>query len=193
MTNAISESEATENQDEVGSRIRARRKAKRLTLSELSLRTGLSTGYLSQIERGQHSPSVSTLQKVVRALGLEMGDLFTTEWSEESRVKSFHSGEAVRFGIGAKKLRLTPTSFQSVEVFIAVLEPGASTSETPYVHGDSEEIIMVLRGQAVVHMAGVAHVVREHEFIHFHSDTPHRVVATDQEAEILWTIAPPSY
>lgn len=179
--------------DNVGARIRFRRKAKRMTLRELSEQTGLSTGYLSQIERGQHSPSVSTLQKVVSVLGLQMGDLFTTDLSEESRVKGFHAGDAVSFGIGAKKLRITPTSFHSIEVFIAILEPGTATSEAPYVHGNSEEVVMVLRGQAVVHLGGVAHILREQESIDFRSDVPHRVVATDEEAEILWIIAPPSY
>lgn len=199
MTSMISEPETDSSanarigDDNVGERIRIRRKAKRMTLSDLSLQTGISTGYLSQIERGQHSPSVSTLQKVVGVLGLEMADLFTASSNAESRVRSLDAGELIIFGIGAKKLRLTPASFHSLEAFIAVLEPGTATSEASYVHGDSEELVMVLQGQAIVYIDGTEHVLREREFIHLRSNIPHRVAATNKKAEILWIITPPSY
>ena len=60
----------------LGAAIRERRKALNLTLSNMSVRTGVSLGYLSQIELGKNSASIETLYKVCLALGMKMSELF---------------------------------------------------------------------------------------------------------------------
>ena len=59
---------------QVGPEIRDLRKAKRMTIKELSLATSLSIGHLSEIERGIASPSIKTLHDIARALGLWIGE-----------------------------------------------------------------------------------------------------------------------
>jgi two-component system, OmpR family, response regulator len=60
----------------IGERIRTLRKEKDLTLSQLHKRTGLSISLLSQIERSESAPSISSLYKIAAALESRMGDLF---------------------------------------------------------------------------------------------------------------------
>jgi CheY-like chemotaxis protein/DNA-binding XRE family transcriptional regulator len=60
----------------LGNAIRKRRKTLTLTLSELSKRTGISLGYLSQIELGKNSASIETLYRISVGLGLRMSELF---------------------------------------------------------------------------------------------------------------------
>jgi CheY-like chemotaxis protein len=60
----------------LGSAIRERRKALGLTLSNMSDRTGVSLGYLSQIELGKNSASIETLYRICLALGMKMSELF---------------------------------------------------------------------------------------------------------------------
>lgn len=62
--------------ESLGSTIRDRRKALGLTLSDMSKRTEISLGYLSQIELGKNSASIETLYKICLALGIKMADLF---------------------------------------------------------------------------------------------------------------------
>ncbi len=62
--------------ESLGSAIREKRKALGLTLSNMSDRTGVSLGYLSQIELGKNSASIETLYRICLALGLKMSDLF---------------------------------------------------------------------------------------------------------------------
>jgi len=62
--------------ESLGSVIRERRKAQKLTLQQLSQRTGVSLGYLSQIELGKNSASIDTLYRISLALGMRMADLF---------------------------------------------------------------------------------------------------------------------
>lgn len=61
----------------IGSGIRARRKALKMTLEELALRVGGDTGGLSRLERGKQGYSNETLHKVADALGCSVADLFT--------------------------------------------------------------------------------------------------------------------
>jgi len=63
--------------ESLGAAIRERRKALGFTLSTMSEKTGVSLGYLSQIELGKNSASIETLYRICLALGIKMSDLFT--------------------------------------------------------------------------------------------------------------------
>ncbi len=60
----------------LGAAIRERRKALGFTLASMSERTGVSLGYLSQIELGKNSASIETLYRICLALGIKMSELF---------------------------------------------------------------------------------------------------------------------
>ncbi|MFO0926330.1 MAG: response regulator [Gemmataceae bacterium] len=60
----------------LGAAIRERRKALGLTLAQMAQRTGVSLGYLSQIELGKNSASIETLYRISLGLGVKMADLF---------------------------------------------------------------------------------------------------------------------
>jgi DNA-binding response OmpR family regulator len=62
--------------ESLGNAIRERRKAMGLTLSNMSDRTNVSLGYLSQIELGKNSASIETLYRICLALGMKMSELF---------------------------------------------------------------------------------------------------------------------
>jgi len=63
-------------QRKIGEKIRESRKHKSLTLAQMAERTGLSVGFLSQIELGKNSASVETLYRIALALGMAPGDFF---------------------------------------------------------------------------------------------------------------------
>jgi CheY-like chemotaxis protein len=63
--------------ESLGAAIRDRRKSLGFTLSTMSEKTGVSLGYLSQIELGKNSASIETLYRICLALGIKMSDLFT--------------------------------------------------------------------------------------------------------------------
>jgi response regulator of citrate/malate metabolism len=62
--------------EQIGASIRERRKALGLTLSDLAKRTGVSLGYLSQIELGKNSASIETLYRIALGLRIRVADLF---------------------------------------------------------------------------------------------------------------------
>lgn len=61
---------------EIGAKIRHLRNHRAITLDALTMRTGLSAGYLSKIERGLSSPPIATLSRIASALGVKLSDFF---------------------------------------------------------------------------------------------------------------------
>ena len=73
------------NQSEmIGSRLKEERLQQKLTLKQLSEKVGLSIGYLSQVERGYGTLSLSALKKLSSALGLEMSAFFDNHPEDEN-------------------------------------------------------------------------------------------------------------
>jgi CheY-like chemotaxis protein len=64
--------------ESLGAAIRERRKALALTLAQMANRTGVSLGYLSQIELGKNSASIETLYRISLGLGIKMSELFAS-------------------------------------------------------------------------------------------------------------------
>jgi CheY-like chemotaxis protein len=60
----------------LGAAIRERRKALGMTLADMSKRTNVSLGYLSQIELGKNSASIETLYRIALGLHVRVADLF---------------------------------------------------------------------------------------------------------------------
>ncbi|WP_432043140.1 helix-turn-helix domain-containing protein [Streptomyces cadmiisoli] len=179
--------------DSVGSRLRQRRLALRLTLRQVAESAGLSEGFLSQLERGVHSGSIATLQKVAAALGLDVGDLFTPSENKPA-VRRFTDQQGFAFGVSGRKLRLTPKQFNHLEVFLGVFEAGGSTGVEAYSHGESEELLLVVSGEVEVTVGETVHRLATLDSITYLSSEPHRVrEAANATATVLWAIAPPSY
>ena len=86
-----------------GETVKAFRSRKGLSLRELALRTGLSVGILSQIERNVTSPSLKTLTKLRIGLGVPLSALFEDEreWPERRRLSERSTqGLATRTRLG---------------------------------------------------------------------------------------------
>lgn len=64
---------------DIGAKIRKLRKTSGLTLEELASRSELTKGFLSQLERNLTSPSISTLENILEALGTSLAEFFQEE------------------------------------------------------------------------------------------------------------------
>jgi len=66
----------------LGRRIRELRKARNLTQEQFGERTGINYKYLGAVERGQENPTVKVLERIARALGVALWELFVLEHLE---------------------------------------------------------------------------------------------------------------
>ena len=179
---------------ELGERLRAIRLLRRRTLREVAESAGVSESFVSQLERGRSNASVATLQRLATALGIEISDLFAGESQTGPRVLRRQERQLLEWGHLGQKALLTPKPFHSLEAVAASFEPGGSTGEEPYTHGDSEELLLVLAGRVHVQLGSELFDLSTGDSVNYRSSTPHRVSNPgDEPAEVLFVISPPSY
>ena len=124
----------------VGQRLRALRRERAQTLKAVAAGTGLSIGYLSQVERGLSSPSLRALTQVADLLGVGLGALFGGPGPPEADGIVTRAGERAALTLwraGISKQLLTQGD-GSLSLFLMQLAPGASTGDEALVH-DGEE------------------------------------------------------
>jgi transcriptional regulator with XRE-family HTH domain len=180
---------------DIGERLRAIRRLRRATLRSVAERAGLSESFLSQVERGKANASVASLTRVAAALGVHVADLFEPDQARaDPRVLKRARRPTLAFGNLGRKQLLTPRPLEHLEVIAVELDPGGSTGDEPYVHGDSEELVVVLAGRVHVQLGERVYELERGDSIDYRSSTPHRVTnAGDDVAELIWVISPPSY
>jgi transcriptional regulator with XRE-family HTH domain len=179
---------------DLGERLRAIRLLRRRTLKDVAVDAGVSESFLSQLERGRTGASVATLQRLAAALGIEVSDLFASNGLPRPTLLRREARQHVLWGHLGRKALLTPKPFHALEVVAVAFDPGGSTGDEPYTHGDSEELLLVLSGRAHVQLGEEVYDLRAGDSVHYRSSTPHRVSNPGAEpAEVLFVISPPSY
>ena len=177
----------------LGERLRAIRQLRRKTLKEVAGAAGISESFLSQLERGRTNATIATLQRLATALGIDVSDLFGAG-APRPRVLRREARDFVAWGLLGAKALLTPKPFHSLEIVVARFEPGGSTGDEPYTHGDSEELLIVVEGRVHVQLGADLYEVGAGDSVHYESSTPHRVSNPGEvAAEVLFVISPPSY
>ena len=192
---ALAAAQGTNGLPELGQRLRAIRLLRRLTLREVAQTAGVSESFVSQLERGRSSASVATLQRLAAAVGIEVSDLFAAgEPQSRPRVLRRQERQLLEWGHLGRKALLTPKPFNTLEVVAAVFDPGGSTGDEPYTHGDSEELLLVIAGSVYVQLGSELFDLSAGDSVNYRSSTPHRVSNPgDETAEVLFVISPPSY
>jgi transcriptional regulator with XRE-family HTH domain len=179
---------------ELGERLRAIRLLRRLTLRQVAQAAGVSESFVSQLERGRSSASVATLQRLAGAVGIEISDLFAAEPQTGHHVLRRQERQQLEWGHLGRKALLTPKPFHSLEAVAAAFDPGGSTGDEPYTHGDSEELLLVLAGRVHLQLGSELLDLSAGDSVNYRSSTPHRVSNPgDEAAEVLFVISPPSY
>ncbi|GGO80585.1 helix-turn-helix domain-containing protein [Nonomuraea cavernae] len=181
----------------LGARIRAYRTMRRLTVRGLAGLAGASPSFVSQLERGRTSASVGMLRRISGALGITVADLFNEDDGAGHRVVRRLERPELPAGPGTRKYLISQRPLQNLEVYAGEFEPGASTGGEPYSHGDSQEILLVLRGRVTVWLGppaeAVANTLAPGDSVEYRTSIPHRVVNDgDGTAEVLWVVSPPT-
>lgn len=140
----------------LGEKIRSFRKEKNITLQELADKTGLSIGYISQIERNLVDPSLSSLRKISKSLDVPAYILFDQEKSSDNlTIKGDdvlimkQPNSTVEYQILSY---LPDNDFTPQSVAIGfVHRPKCCDSEFHIIH-ESEEIVLLNEGELLIHL-----------------------------------------
>jgi transcriptional regulator with XRE-family HTH domain len=130
----------------VGARLRSMRDRRGYSLRALAERCGLSINAISQIERGENSPTVSTLHRLANALGVQITDFFQEEAKQKTvLVKRDQGLRSQSNGVVMESLG-TGLSNQQLEPFRMVIQPGGGQIDDPVSHS-GQEFVHCLEGE----------------------------------------------
>ena len=182
----------------VGRQVRDLRKARRLSLKQLSEASGLSIGLLSQIERGTSSPSLRSLQALSKALGVPPIWFFNDGRLSPQREREVvvRRGNGRRLELPHKRLMkelVTPDLSGQLQMLIVNLEPGGTTGGETYWH-PGEECGYVLEGELDLWVGGQHFHLRKGDSFRFKSELPRQSYNPGKvPAKIIWVTSPPFY
>jgi transcriptional regulator with XRE-family HTH domain len=132
---------------DVASRLLEIRQGRGLSLRALADVSGLSVNAISRIERGESSPTVTSLQRLASALDVPLMEFFMVDPPHATVI--VRAGERLRTRTDGVLIESLGTGLpgQQLGPFLMTLEPGASGGEEPIAHG-GEEFVHCLEGEA---------------------------------------------
>jgi transcriptional regulator with XRE-family HTH domain len=160
----------------IGPRVRALREAMGLSLRELALRCGVSSAMLSQVERGETSPTLHVAARIAAGLELRLSQLLRLD--ESSSVTIVRAGERRVGGNRGHRVEVltAPNPGQRAELSVHTLAPGAVTGgsgDPPMHEPGSRETALVEAGSVVLACDGIRHELDAGDCVTFDADLPH--------------------
>ncbi|WP_028784755.1 cupin domain-containing protein [Thalassobacillus devorans] len=166
---------------DIGSTIRAVRKRKQITIAQLSEGTGLSKGFISNMENNNTSPSISTLQTVAQFLGIPLPYLLL-EKNQRMGVIRKNEREITTHNKGKLKVEHL-TSKGGLRMKRVEIPPGVSTAEGHAHQG--EEVHLVLEGKVFAQQGEDSYILEEGDSFSWNASVPHFVKNIGDEPAVV--------
>ena len=159
-----------------GKRVRAIREARGLSLRDLAERSGVSAPMLSQVERGDTSPTLAVAGKIAAGLGLSLSQLLRLDEGHHVVLARAKGRRAIRRN-GHRYEQVTPDlPGERASVTVHALRAGARTGgagDTPLHAAGSRETVLVQSGSLSLMIDGERYELIDGDAITYDADLPH--------------------
>ena len=160
----------------LGPRIRALREGLSLSLRDLAERSGVSAPMLSQVERGETSPTLAVAARIAEGLDLRLSQLLRLD--EAGAVSIVRAGERRQGGGGGHRYEILtpPAPGLRAELSRHALAAGAQTGgpgDPPMHEPGSRESALVESGEVALVIDGERHALGPGDCVTFDADLPH--------------------
>jgi transcriptional regulator with XRE-family HTH domain len=174
-----------------GSRVREARKRRGMTGGDVAALAGVTHAFISQIENGQATPSISKMFRIAHALGIPIAELFESQSPSTDRVLRPEDWAVYDPDMSQDAvLALDPE--RRIELVWSRIAPDTQSAEQ-ITHGAKIQVAFVLRGAVELHVNGHDHVLEQHCCITFDGTSPHSWAnTTSKPAELLSFLYRPS-
>ena len=172
--------------DQIAHAVRTRRKARGLTLRELSKRSGVSTSMLSAVEWGQKSPSVGILSSIAAALDVPVSMLIEPEAHKGTAVTRAADLKKVVDARGVGREHLGALVPGSLVEFVRYTLPGRGVAGcfAPHRPGTVERVLVVA-GRIKVTVGTERYELASGDAIVYHADTSHGFTNLGSKAAVI--------
>lgn len=157
---------------QLGRKIRDLRLRRGLTVQQLAEATGLSKGFISQVENSRTSPSLATLQDLARALETSVAYLVV---EEEQAPHVVRRAERPCLQVGGNTSRVEVLSAQpkrNLELLVAELPPGVTAGDKRHYH-HGEEVVLCLEGRVKLVCGEHVVLLEDGDACHYDGRVPH--------------------
>ena len=147
-----------------------------LSLRDLAERSGVSAPMLSQVERGETSPTLSVAGRIAAGLELTLSQLLRLDESEGVTVVRAPERLGVERGGHSYEVATPALPGQRAELTIHALGPGAATGgpdDPPMHEAGSRETALVTEGRVRLVCDGESYDLAEGDAVTFDADLPH--------------------
>jgi transcriptional regulator with XRE-family HTH domain len=174
----------------VGGRLRAARRERGLSLAAVAERSGLTKGFLSEVERDLTSPSVGSLLRLCAALDLSIGQLFDAD--QGPVVRAAERAPIAFGGEGVDEFQLTPAGERRLLVLQSDIAPGGGSGPEAYGLAADAEFVHVLAGTLDIDIGGTSCRLAAGDSMTFDAGAPHTWAnpSRSQPARVLWVLVP---
>lgn len=176
----------------VGQKIREIRTQRRMSLTRLAERTGVSKSLVSQIERGVSNPSLPVLRGLAQALDVPLFTLFVEDDLSDGLVRRDERQQLRIPGSSIVRELLVPDLHRQMLLVAAHFSPGDASSFDGTSHR-GEECVVVLAGSIGIEVGSTRLVLQTGDSYYFNSELSHVIYnPTEEPAEIIAAISPPA-
>ena len=179
----------------IGADLRALRKGRGLTLTELSLRLGRSVGWLSQVERGISEPSISDLRNLAKIFEVSISFFFANDDAPLDERGYVVRADARRSlgdpAVGLTEEMLSPDLGGDFEMLRCVFAAGAELPE--FETRDTEEAGYLISGTLDLWVGERLFDLKPGDSFRFAREPYRWRNSGSVEAVVIWTITPPVY
>jgi transcriptional regulator with XRE-family HTH domain len=173
----------------IGKRLLKLRRGKKLTLKHLANETGLSTSYISQVEKGELMPPVSVLLQLSKAMEIDSSILLREERKQEAKTSA--EGYQKRTEDYTYETLTPEASNKHLKAFKVFIDPRSEHKGVSYQH-QGEEFQYVIRGKVEVMVGENRNVLGPGDSLHFNSSIVHKLKnLSSQKAELLVVLYTP--
>ncbi|OHD63862.1 MAG: hypothetical protein A2176_12095 [Spirochaetes bacterium RBG_13_51_14] len=169
----------------VGQMLTAMRKKRRITLEELSDKTGISASHLKDIEEGKGFASVGDILRIARALTIDPGELLQSGREREKellqkRIQDFNKRqEAYQYEV------LTPQAKKDHLRAFKVFIPARSEHPGVNYRHEGEEFVYALKGEVEIQVGHKKYRIAKDETLHFNSGIRHALRNPGNKTTVL--------
>lgn len=177
----------------IGARVKALRESMNLSLRELAIRSGVGAATLSQVERGESSPTLAVAARIADGLELSLSQLLRIDETRHVVVVRRGAGRRTDHGGHAIEELTPPLPGQRADISLHRLAAGASTGgagDPPIHEPGSRETVVVLEGRIELIVDGDTHALESGDSATFDADLSHYLHNPERaEARLLAVIA----
>ena len=175
----------------LGNKIRKLRISKGINLTAFAKKIGKTPSYLSQVERGMASPSITTLREISKALNVPIF-YFLIDDKEQSAIVRKNERRVLQFPKSHLTYELlTPDVSHRIELIRTKIEPGASTCNKPLSH-EGEECTLVVEGKMEIQVGDKSYILEEGDTIYYIAAVPHKITNIGSKDLIIISVISPA-